>query len=107
MDTGKVNATDISQFDVTGLRPNRWLRCKELKCPFQFHRKCIRSLRPMGNPPFGSFNDSSCGATYDTDRERTTHDRRICCRTCEAFIVSPRSASAMAASSLASSSDES
>lgn len=107
MNTGKMNTTDTSQSDVTSLRPNRWLRCKELKCPFQFYRKCIRSLRPMGNPPFGSFNDSSCRATDDTDRERTTHDRRICCRTCEAFIVSLRSASAMVASSLASSSGES
>src|SRR5438034_7218732 len=62
------------------------------------------SLRPISYPPLGGFDNSSCGAADDADGEGTVHDRRICCRTCDALVVSPRSASAIAARSLASSS---
>ena len=60
MDAGKVNAADPGQLDVSSLCPDRWLRGEELECALKLHGKCIRSLRPIGDPPFDGFGNGSC-----------------------------------------------
>lgn len=104
VNAGKVNATDTGQLDVPSLCADRWLGSKGLKRPLKLHSKCFGSLGPIGLLPLGGFNNGPGGAADDADRERTTHDRRICRRTSDALVASLRSASAIAARSLVSSS---
>ena len=70
-------------------------------------RRTPLELSVNSHPPLAGFSDGLRCAVHNVDAVGPAHDRGICCRTCEALLVPPRSASAIAASSLASSSEES
>jgi hypothetical protein len=58
--------------------------------------KRLRSLDAIRDPPLGGFGDGLPCAVNNVDAVGSAHDRGICCKTCEALVVSPRSASAIA-----------
>jgi len=58
MNTGQVNTANTRQIDGSSPRADQWLRSEDLNCELQFDRTSIRGFRPIGNPPFGSIEDS-------------------------------------------------
>lgn len=102
-----MKAANVRQLDISSTRTDHWLGSEDLDRTLQLDHKGIWSVRPIGNPPFGSIENGFAGTGDYPDREHITHDRRICFKTSAALVVFPCSASVIAASSLASSSGES
>jgi hypothetical protein len=102
-----MKTANTGQFDVSSTRTDQWLGSEDLDRTLQLDHKGIWSFRPIGDPSFGGIKNGFASTGDDPNREHTTHDRRICFNTSAALVVFPCSASVIAASSLASSSDES